>query len=212
MTAEGSTAPDLAQQIAEAVRALPDQKTRQLVAIAGPPGAGKTTIAALARDMLQRQGIATGLVSMDGFHYDNAILIKRGLLDRKGAPETFDIAGFQAILHRLLTEDEVAVPEFEREIDKAIAARGLVAPEQKLVLVEGNYLLLEEAGWANLAQIWALSVFLDVDLPTLEDRLTARWLDHGLPPDAAHARALANDIPNAKRILSNSRPADIVLR
>ena len=211
MSNGSSSALTMAHHIAEAARALPQSQTRNLVAIAGPPGAGKSTVAALSRDLLQQQGIATGLVSMDGFHYDNAILSARDLLPRKGAPETFDVAGFKALLQRLLAEGEVAVPEFDREIDKSIAARALVTPDQQLVLVEGNYLLLQEPGWSDLSEHWALSVFLDVDLGTLEARLHQRWLDHGLPLDDARDRAFANDIPNAKRILSNSCRADLVL-
>ena len=201
----------LAARIADAARALPAAPARHLVAIAGPPGAGKSTVAQLAQRQLEQTGIPCGLLPMDGFHYDNAVLEDRGLLARKGAPETFDIAGFRALLDRLLRENEVAIPEFDRALDKSIAARAIIRGDQRLVLVEGNYLLLNEPGWSDLRSFWAATVFLNIGLQKIEARLTDRWLQHGLTPDAAKARALANDIPNARRIIRNSVPGDLVL-
>lgn len=206
------TAPEMqAARIADAACALPAALTRQLVAIAGPPGAGKSTVAHLAQQQLEQAGVPCGLVSMDGFHYDNVVLKDRGLLARKGAPETFDIAGFRALLDRLLREDEVAIPEFDRALDKSIAARAIIGPDERLVLVEGNYLLLNEPGWSDLRILWATTVFLNITLQTVEARLTDRWLQHGLALDAAKARAQANDLPNARRIIGNSVPADLAL-
>ncbi|MEM9245592.1 MAG: AAA family ATPase [Cyanobacteria bacterium P01_F01_bin.153] len=182
---------------------LPASTERRLVAIAGPPGAGKTTVARLAQSALENRGVSTGLLAMDGFHLDNAVLSQRGMLARKGAPETFDVAGFRSILDRLRSEAEVAVPEFDRTSDQVIAARSIVRSDQKTVIVEGNYLLLDEPVWRDLEQQWAHAVFLDVPFEKLEERLIQRWLDHGLPPDAARVRALENDIPNARRVVEN---------
>jgi len=211
MTAEGSSPQALAERIADAAAGLADGEARQLVALAGPPGAGKSTVAALAQQALQGRGIPTGLLSMDGFHYDNQILTARGLLARKGAPETFDLPGFHSMLCRLQVENEVAVPEFDRVLDKSIAACSMVTEDQRVVIVEGNYLLLNEPGWRDLRDLWALTVFLDVPLPTLEARLLARWTDLGLARDEAERRAFANDIPNARRVSQNSRLGDLVL-
>ena len=211
MTGESATPEDLANRIADAVNALPPSRHRHLVAIAGPPGSGKSTVANLARAELNRRDIPTGLVSMDGFHYDNAILAARGLEHRKGAPETFDLPGLYALLKRLRTEDEVAVPEFDRQLDLAIAARSMITLNQRTVLAEGNYLLLNEPGWLNLRSLWTLKVFLSVNLQTLEDRLTARWIGFGLDNKAASDRALSNDMPNANRVIRNSAPGDILL-
>ena len=208
----GGTAPDvLADRIVDAVEALPAARHRQLVAIAGPPGSGKSTIASLATAKLNRRGVSAGLVPMDGFHFDNAILKERGLFARKGAPETFDLAGFRALLVRLRTDDEVAIPGFDRKLDLAIAARSMILPDQRVVLVEGNYLLLDEPGWVGLHALWALKVFLGVDLATLKSRLTDRWVGFGLDKQAARERALSNDIPNAERVIRNSAQGDLNL-
>ncbi|MGV6805419.1 MAG: AAA family ATPase [Ruegeria sp.] len=212
MTASGSSPQALADRIAEAVAGLAANAARQLIAVAGPPGAGKSTVAGLARRALQDRGVPAGLLSMDGFHYDNRILAERDLQPCKGAPETFDLSGFHATLRRLRVEDEVAVPEFDRTLDKSIAACSLVTADQRVVIVEGNYLLLNEPGWTELSGLWALTVFLDVPLPTLEARLLDRWTGLGLPPEVAERRAFANDIPNARRVVQNSSPADLVLR
>ncbi|WP_209508217.1 MULTISPECIES: hypothetical protein [unclassified Ruegeria] len=208
----GGTAPDvLADRIVDAVEALPAARHRQLVAIAGPPGSGKSTVASLATAKLNRRGVSAGLVPMDGFHFDNAILKERGLFPRKGAPETFDLVGFHALLVRLRAEDEVAIPGFDRKLDLAIAARSMILPDQRVVLVEGNYLLLDEAGWSGLHALWALKVFLGVDLATLKSRLTDRWVGFGLDKQAARERALSNDIPNAERVIQNSVQGDLNL-
>ena len=212
MTCRGSSPQGLADKIVDAVAALPvSATTRKLVAVVGPPGAGKSTVTALAQQALGRRGISAGVLSMDGFHYDNRILQARGLLPRKGAPETFDLTGFRALLQRLFVEDEVAVPEFDRTLDKSVAACSMVTPDQRIVLVEGNYLLLNEPGWCGLGDMWALSVFLDVPLPTLEARLRERWTGLGMTAEEAELRAGANDIPNARRVVQNSRPGDLVL-
>lgn len=182
---------------------------RLRIAIAGPPGAGKSTLAEALVARLNRDGPQAALVPMDGFHLDNALLRKRDLLQRKGAPETFDAAGFLHLVQRLGTEPEVVLPLFDRVLDIAVAGAAEVTAETRIVVVEGNYLLLDAALWDQLAPFWDLTVFLDVDREELERRLIQRWLDHGHDPSAARARALSNDIPNARRVLAESRPADV---
>ncbi len=201
------TADDIATDIAAHVHDLPGDG-RKLIAIAGPPAAGKSTV---AEAVTQALGPTATLVPMDGFHFSNAILDARDLRARKGAPETFDLAGFKALMSRLMVEGEVAVPTFDRALDSSIGSSVLVEPVHDLIVVEGNYLLLDEDGWRDLAGHWNMSVFLSVPFETLETRLVQRWLDHGMDEDAARHRAMSNDIPNALRVVENVQAADLIV-
>lgn len=181
---------------------------RLLVAIAGPPGAGKSTLA----EGLADQIAGAVVVPMDGFHLDNRVLEARGLLPRKGAPETFDVAGFTALVARLRGEGEVVIPVFDRSRDIAVAGARVIGPDARVLLIEGNYLLLDEAPWRGLADYWDLTIGIEVPIEVLEARLTQRWHDYGLDEAAARARALGNDIPNARRVVAGSFAPDVVVR
>jgi pantothenate kinase len=186
-------------------------RKRLVAAIAGPPGAGKSTLVETLLPLLPEGSAA--IVAMDGFHFDNAVLDARGLRARKGAPETFDFAGFEALLKRIASEEgDVAVPVFDRAADLARAGSAIIGPDVRFVIVEGNYLLLDEAPWSRLAPLFDYSVFLDVDEGELERRLVERWLEHGHDAEAARARALSNDLPNARRVMAARRAADLVLK
>lgn len=201
-----STADDLAR----AIRARAETGARRfVVAIAGAPGAGKSTLVAnLARDL----GQVAAVVPMDGYHLDNAVLDDRGQRARKGAPWTFDVAGLARDLERLRADDgPVLVPVFDRDLDLSRAAARQIAPEARILLVEGNYLLVQENPWSALARFWDLDVMLSVPEDELNRRLVARWLAHGHSPDAARARAEGNDLPNARYVITHSRPAQIVI-
>jgi fructokinase len=199
--------PDAAtlDRIAARIRALPPAHLRLRIAIAGPPGAGKSTFAAA---LVDRLGPDAALVPMDGFHLDNAILTARGLLTRKGAPETFDALGFVRMVERLGTDAEVVIPGFDRARDIAIAGAAVVAPSCRIAVVEGNYLLLRTDPWRQLAHLWDLRVLIEPPPEVLEARLVRRWLDHGLPLPAATQRARGNDMVNAATVLSESVGAD----
>ena len=201
-----------AARLADRVAALPATGARRLVAIAGPPGAGKSTLAEALTDELVARGDKAVLLPMDGFHLDNRLLEPRGLLPRKGAPETFDYAGFAATLRRVRDEPSVILPVFDRTRDIAIAGAAEVAPETRIVVVEGNYLCLDEEPWRNLAPLWDMSFFVEVPVPELERRLIRRWLTYGLDLEAARARALSNDIPNAARVMAAIGPVTERLR
>lgn len=195
-----------------AIMARASGRDRLIVAIAGAPGSGKSTLAERLREKIAASGESVAVVPMDGFHFDDRVLVARGLLTRKGAPETFDVAGFRHLMMRLRArEADIAIPVFDRSIEIARAGAAIVPAESRIILVEGNYLLLDETPWDSLAGAFDLTLWLDVPVDELERRLVRRWLDHGLAPDRARAKALSNDIPNARRVAAGSRKADFTL-
>ncbi len=175
---------------------------RRLIALAGPPGSGKSTMARRLCEQLNGLGRESQVVPMDGFHLDNRILAARGLSARKGAPETFDLAGFTSLIGRLHDRAPIYFPIFERQRDIAIAGAGVVEPGCEFVIVEGNYLLLDAPGWRALGAHWDLSVWLNVPLTVLQERSVNRWLQHGFSLDEAQRRAQSNDLPNARRAMA----------
>lgn len=190
-------------------RLSPEAEGRQLVALSGAPGAGKSTLSEPLAAALTARGVRAEVVPMDGFHLDNRLLEARGLLPRKGAPETFDLGGFTRMCKALKGEDHVIYPLFDRARDIALAGAAEVGPEVRIVIVEGNYLLFDELGWRDLVPLWDVSIRLEVPLAELEARLVRRWLDHGLDQGAAEARAGGNDLANAARIAGAKLTADI---
>ena len=185
-------------------------RKRYIVAIAGPPGAGKSTFSQALLLMLKEKSIQAKIISMDGFHLDNSILADRNLLDRKGAPATFDIAGFIHLMNRLTNfEDDVVIPEFDRNKDLSIAGSSIISTEDKVLIVEGNYLLIEEEPWTKLKKTWDQTIFINPGIDTLEQRLLNRWLRHGLDTQDAKKRTLSNDLPNARYVIEKSSDSDI---
>ncbi|AZQ69381.1 nucleoside triphosphate hydrolase [Silicimonas algicola] len=197
--------------ILDRISALDWEHRRRLVALAGPPASGKSTLAETLVSDLRARGCPATLVPMDGFHLENPRLVEMGLLHRKGAPETFDLAGFADLIARLPQEDVVPVPVFDRTRDCTVPGAARVSPNDRVVVIEGNYLLLDEPGWRDLASHWDVSIWIDVPEAVLKRRLVQRWLDHGLDPDAAEARAEGNDMANARRIAAHRLPADMVV-
>lgn len=183
-----------------------------LVAIAGPPGAGKSTVAERIRSRLASEGRRAAVVPMDGFHLDNAVLAERGLLHRKGAPETFDVHGFRHLVSRIAAgEQDVVYPLFDRKRDVAVAGAAVLARDTEFVLFEGNYLLLREAPWAALAGYWTFSIWMNAKEAALESRLLERWVSQGLPEAEALARLRGNDLPNVRFVCDHSAPGDLAL-
>ena len=196
-------------QLAATIRAKAQAQGRFLTALAGPPGAGKSTLAA---ELVAALGQGAKAVPMDGFHYDDAVLIARGARARKGAPDTFDVAGFRHLLTRLRSEDQVAIPLFDRDLEISRAGADIVGPDDRILIVEGNYLLLNEAPWPDLAPLFDLTIWIDVPEAELDRRLMARWAHYGKTPDQARAWIDGNDMPNIRRVVAGSRPADLVIR
>ncbi len=198
-------------ELAERILSAPHKSRRRLVAIAGSPASGKSTLAENLANALSEKGTVSKVVPMDGFHLHNPILIERGLLSRKGAPETFDAAGFKRLVQALAEDETVYYPTFDRQRDIAIACSGVVTADVDTVVLEGNYLLFDEPAWSDLPDCWDVSVMLDVAEPVLEQRLIERWLHYGLDEKQARARAEENDLRNARRILNAKIAADIVI-
>jgi pantothenate kinase len=204
-----ATAEDLLARLA----ALPAK--RQLVAVAGPPASGKSTLAAqLAEALCEGQPDRAVVVPMDGYHFDDVLLDMRGHRTRKGAPHTFDVGGLRHMLGRLKTnsEEEVAIPLFDREIETSRAGAAVVASTVEIILVEGNYLLLDQAPWDSLHAFFDLTVMIDVPEAELRRRLGQRWVAHGLDAAAIAAKIDANDMPNGLLVKTASRAADLVVQ
>ena len=142
------------------------------------------------------------------------MLAARGDLARKGAPHTFDLDGFRVALERLRADDgrDVAVPVFDREIEVARAGARIIAGMQRLILAEGNDLLLDQPGWRDLAPLFDATIMVTANGAVLADRLRQRWRGHGYTPEQIDAKLECNDLPNLHLVLNASRRADYLFR
>ncbi|MDF3299014.1 nucleoside/nucleotide kinase family protein [Streptomyces tropicalis] len=187
---------------------------RAVLGIAGSPGAGKSTLAGHLVRALNGPGVPWAAhVPMDGFHLADAELVRLGRRDRKGAPDTFDAAGYAALLRRLReeTEETVYAPGFERVLEQPLAGAVPVPPSARLVVTEGNYLLLGTGAWARvraaLDEVWFCAP------PERERirRLVARHEEFGRTGEEARAWALGTDQRNADLIATTRSRADLVV-
>jgi pantothenate kinase len=185
---------------------------RHVTAVAGAPASGKSTLAEALGEALNAQDPGSAAVfPMDGFHYDDAILHARGWRSRKGAPHTYDVAGFREMLRRLRRSDEdVAVPVFDRAIETSRNAARIIPASVRHLIVEGNYLLLNAPGWRDLGPCFDTTVFLEVPLAELERRLRARWSN--LSRAESLEKISGNDLPNAEQVANCSLPAEFVVQ
>jgi pantothenate kinase len=188
------------------------QSKRSLTALAGPPAAGKSYVAnALCRDLNKYSPDSAVVLPMDGYHLDDALLEKQGMRDRKGAPHTFDIAGFIHILQRISLGDEIdiAVPVFDRSLELSRAAGRLIPRTARHILVEGNYLLLDQPEWRDLAGFFTTTVMITAPRSLLERRLMQRW--QNLSPTQAREKCESNDLPNADLVMNSSMSTEFNL-
>jgi pantothenate kinase len=188
---------------------------RVAIGVAGAPGAGKTTLAEdLVAALADRMGdAAVAHLPMDGFHLADVQLDALGLRDRKGAPETFDGHGFLATMTRLRSGDPatVYVPGFERILEQPVAAAIAIPGSARVVVSEGNYLLLEDDPWPRVRVLFDEVWFVDLADQERVRRLVARHTEFGKDPDAAQSWALGPDQSNAERVLATRDRADLVV-
>jgi pantothenate kinase len=200
---------DLEALLARA-RSLSEQG-RRVLGIAGPPGGGKSTLAQTVASALGERAV---FVPMDGFHLAQPELVRLGRRDRMGAPDTFDAAGYVALLGRLRAlEDEVVyAPAFWREIEEPIAGAIAVPRAVPLVVTEGNYLLLDEGDWAGVRPLLDDAWYVEMDEETRLRWLIQRHIDFGKTPDEARAWVMRADQANAAVSAATRDRADVVYR
>ena len=187
-------------------RALVASGQRRILGIAGPPGGGKSTV---ARAVVAELGPAARLVPMDGFHLAQAELVRLGRRDRMGAPDTFDAAGYVALLRRLKGDEPVVyAPEFRREIEEPIAGAIAIAREVPLVVTEGNYLLL----WPDVRPLLDEAWYVETDEELRVQRLIQRHIEFGKTPEYARAWVLRSDERNAAVVARTAAAADVLVR
>ncbi len=189
-----------------------------VLGVSGAPGAGKTTlaealVAALGAGVGRDGPLPVAHLPMDGFHLADAQLARLGLAERKGSPETFDVDGYLAVLQRVRSGSgrPVYAPGFERDLEQPIAAAVVVEPGVRLVVTEGNYLLLDDPAWrgvgAAMDEVW----YVELDEPERLRRLVERHVAFGKAPESARAWALGPDQANAATVAATRARADLVV-
>lgn len=193
-----------------AVGRLAAGRERVLVGLTGAPAVGKSTVAEWLCQRLTSDGLPATCVPMDGFHLANSVLERLGRRDRKGAPDTFDAHGYVALLARLRAETghTVYAPRFHREIEESYAGEIVVAPDVRVVVTEGNYLLVDAEPWRGVRPALDAVWYLSTDEDTRMERLVRRHIAGGKPPDLAREWAYGSDQRNAELIAATKHRAD----
>ena len=182
----------------------------RIVAIIGPPGSGKSTLATELSKALTRPH---QVVPMDGFHYPQEVLRQLGRRERMGAPDTFDAAGLATLLARVVEREEnVRFPDFDRTVEEPVPDVIEVVPEHELVILEGNYLLLDQHDWPQVGALVELAIYIDIPEDTRMERLIERHVRFGKDPEHAKAWVESVDVPNARTIEATAGRADIHYR
>ena len=209
MSPHAAVTATVGDELLERARDLALQPQRMVLGITGAPAAGKSTLAATVAESVGESVV----VPMDGFHLHDAELGRLGLADRKGAPETFDVAGYLAMLRRVRTEVDrtVYAPEFDRSQEQSIAGAIAIRPSHRLVITEGNYLLYDAPGWSDVLPLLDETWFLEGDDRARQDRLVRRHVEHGRTPDAARRWVSVTDQPNAEIVGRTRKVADVLV-
>ncbi|MSO32975.1 MAG: nucleoside/nucleotide kinase family protein [Candidatus Nanopelagicaceae bacterium] len=183
---------------------------RKIVGLIGKPGAGKSTLSA---QLIEQLGDQAAILNMDGYHLSNLALRELGRADRKGAPDTFDALGFTEILKRVKNEvnQHIYFPVFDRSIEESIAAQGVITPQVKLVITEGNYLLRIENNWGGVKELLDESWFIEVDDQIRIARLVNRHHKFGKSKADAHSWATGSDENNARIVAKTRELADVII-
>jgi putative kinase len=203
-----------------ALAQIPD--ARLLVAVAGPPGSGKTAFATLLVAVLNTLAAASCavLIQQDGWHYPNAYLDRHTILyqgeqiplrRRKGSPETYDTAAAATFLQAIKAGAGISYPVYSRAVHDPIPAAGTLTPAQRIAVVEGNYWLLQEDPWTQFQPLFDVTIFLTAQPDTLISGLTERHLRGGKTPEFTQRHMDFVDIPNISRVLAHSAPAQITV-
>ena len=198
----------------ERARGLMQLPGRTILGIAGAPAAGKST---LAERLTSDLGPRAALLPMDGYHLSNEVLISLGSRRRKGAADTFDAAGYAALLRRLRQDhgeapETVYAPRFHREIEESIAAEISIGPDIELIVTEGNYLLLPQGPWSVVRPLLDEAWYIDIEDETRMHRLIRRHVEFGKSSEEAYDWAHGTDQTNATLISSTAPHADLIVR
>ena len=200
------------EELIDRARALTETGTRRILGIAGVPGAGKSTLAAV---VAARLGAAAAQVPMDGLHLADVELARLGRLDRKGAPDTFDALGYVALLRRLRAAEPgevVYAPAFERTLEQPVAGSIPIDPSVPLIVTEGNYLLLPDAPWDRVRPLLDEAWYIEAaDNEVRLERLIERHIASGKTPEAAGRWARGSDEVNARLIARSRGRADLIV-
>lgn len=205
-----------ALDVAAAASALADlaaTNDRVIVGLTGPPATGKSTAADLLARACRARGLRTVVVPMDGFHLAQAVLDERGLAPVKGAPRTFDGAGYVELLARIRRDRDRTVwaPSFDRSLEEPVAGSIAIPPETQVVLTEGNYLLLPDQPWCELPGLLDTIWYVETPDELRRERLIERHRSYGRSTAEATERALGTDERNAELVRSTRERADAIL-
>jgi len=200
----------LAQEILSSL----SQDERYLLGLVGPPASGKSTLAAQLVDFINRGGQSRAIVlPMDGYHYSNEYLEELGLLNLKGVPRSFDVEAFVSLVESVkrAPDDVHLAPEFRREIEASIPNAIEITPKHQVVVVEGNYLLMDEEPWTRLGLCFDEVWFLSLDESTRQERLLKRHIENGRSVEEAAEKIRETDDPNSKLVDSTMSMADRIV-